>query len=203
LTQGFPWAPFASLVGGGAVGALITSVVTARRSKIQPVGYRLEIERMFAGVAGPENRKIKISVADGEKKAEFDNLHQITLTVLNKGNKGIDEFTFGVELPLNYGAILYDVDAPDRHHTLSVLTPPSPDTPLRQIDLKVKPFNRRDRYTLSLYVNGPSESLDSSMVKLSSPAEVVFTTMPSTGEIFADALSSQSVLFGPIRISIR
>ena len=47
----FPWLPviaiIGSLLGGGAVGAIITLLVSRYRSRRQPVGYSIEIIEVF------------------------------------------------------------------------------------------------------------------------------------------------------------
>ena len=50
-TLGFPWLPviaiIGSLLGGGAMGAVITLLVSRHRSKRQPVGFSIEIIDIF------------------------------------------------------------------------------------------------------------------------------------------------------------
>src|SRR5256885_72320 len=88
----------AALAGGGAVGAIITALVTARRGRIQPVGRRVEILPIFT--KGMEGSALRATVAinDGERSHLFPNLFIVTVQLVNRGNQDIPDFSFGITL---------------------------------------------------------------------------------------------------------
>jgi len=95
-----PWFPFiATLLGGGAMGAIITAVVTNFRNRQQPIGYETElVEVIKKNPDFPSLRALIMSGDDSGPGLAISNLSMARITIVNKGNQDIVEFKFGVTL---------------------------------------------------------------------------------------------------------
>src|SRR5713101_2301831 len=87
-----------ALLGGGAAGAVISTAVTARRARIQPVGHRIEVVPVFRQTVRPSSMRAKLALTEGEETKTFENLFLADVQVVNRGNQDITEFNFGVTL---------------------------------------------------------------------------------------------------------
>jgi hypothetical protein len=194
------WHIVVPLLTGGAFGALITAVVTGFRNRIQPVGYRTEMVPVFKQNVEVSSLNAKIIIHEGDKEYPFHNMFVFDIYVVNRGNKDIDEFPLGFTLEKGDQAIYLEYESPDRHHTI---TPSgvSLSTPKSEVDIKLKPFNRKDWYTFRVYVV-PEGDFAPGMIELSSPYPIRFTTMPTMGEMLA-AATEVAVKVGPISISYK
>src|SRR2546428_11905568 len=88
----------AGLLGGGAFGAIIAAIVSAYRSRRQPVGYRVDVLSVFRPSEHPGQLQAAIAVTQGEKTVTFENLFLAEVNVVNSGNRDLDELTFGITL---------------------------------------------------------------------------------------------------------
>src|SRR5436190_2227965 len=88
----------ASLLGGGAVGALITAGVTTYRSRPQPIAWRAELSPLFTPGSLGSNLKITVAMSDGGPETKCANLHLADLQLVNRGNKDFAKFAFGITL---------------------------------------------------------------------------------------------------------
>ena len=193
----------ASLIGGGAVGAIINTLVSSYRSRLQPVGHRLETLPVFIPQSGDTSGlTAKIMVMHGNMATTFNNLYLAEVQVINKGNRDLDEFKFGVTLGDEDKCIFITSSSPDRHHEVLQETEVSPQSPQGEVDFKLRPFNRRDSYFFKLYIVIPEGAKEPGILKLGSPSPVRFSEMPTVGEVLAKAVE-ESVRVGPLSISIR
>jgi hypothetical protein len=141
-----------TLIGGGAVGALITAYVTHRRSSKQPIGYTEEIIHIFReGQNFP--RLAKLIVAEhpfgvGTEKP-VNNLSLARIILINKGNQDLDEFAFGITMEGPYKVVDVRMKDPDRHHKMRVSI--EEEVPLINPDFSLTPFNRGDEYGVDIY----------------------------------------------------
>jgi hypothetical protein len=168
----------ASLIGGGAMGAIITAFVTNYRNRMQPIGYKSEKIEVFKKEAGLSSLHARIMLTDERTTYNFDNLVIVRLTLTNKGNQDIAEFSFGMTLLKNDEAIRVQVETPDRHHIAEPIKAATFDSPTSEIDYKLKPFNRNDTYIFNLFITVESNEDANREVKLSSVHSVKFTPMP-------------------------
>lgn len=139
-----------ALIGGGAMGAVITAFVTRYRNRRQPIAYKMEIIEIFK--QNPEFISLQAVLMEGDKpKFTADNFSIARITLTNEGNQDIEQFSFGVTLKGTNKAIDIKRETPDRHHEIQVLNPVGLSTPATELDFNLMPFNRGDKYILSVY----------------------------------------------------
>jgi len=202
MSDQLEWAKIAaSLVGGGLVGALITNAVTVYRSRIQPVGKRVEITPLFEpGFTGSTLSPV-VTVTTSIATHQFTNLHVLEVQVINRGNRDFPTFSFGVTLTAGDSAVHVDPVTPDRHHIATLVIPITPDSPQSSADFNLKPFNRGDAYTLRIFI--VASGTQPGAVSLSSAEPIRFTDVPSLTESLADIATSAAVNFGPFQLRLR
>lgn len=186
------------LISGGAVGGIITSVVSAYRSRIQPVGRRIEYLALFRDTPATSSLRAKITVFDGQKDYMYDNLHVGQIQLINRGNKDFKEFAFGVTLTNDDVAISMEPQSLDRHHQVIRLTSITPSEPKAEIDFVLKPFNRGDTYALQLFIVTPPGREQPGAIQLSSSEAIRFVNIPTIAEISI----APTLKFGPLTVSL-
>jgi hypothetical protein len=142
----------AMLVSGGAMGAVITSAVTRFRARKQPVTYDLLMIPLFEHSVEDSALKATITVEQEGTRYDFQNMFVLEATFVNVGNQDIPEFPAGLTLHPNDHVIHVASRTTDRHHTVQVATEARPNNSVSELDFLFKPFNRKDKYTLTLYV---------------------------------------------------
>lgn len=172
----------ASLLGGGAMGAVISSLISKHRNRRQPIGYTIEIIEIFKKT--PElpslHGLLMLSEQDEHKSGGAVSVNCLSVarvTLKNKGNQDVEEFNFGITLESN--AIDVKFETPDRHHIVNVLTPVSLVDLRKEIDFSLRPFNRRDKYILNVYFMYTEKP---GTVKLSSAHATEFIEMDSSNQ---------------------
>jgi hypothetical protein len=122
------WLPIApGILGGGAMGAVITAVVTHFRNRIQPVGYQIQILPIFVGAGELGTLALRVIFTDEEKSSwAFDNLYVMQIDVENRGNQDKENFDFGITLSSDAKAIFVITTTQDRHHKVQDLSKASP-----------------------------------------------------------------------------
>jgi hypothetical protein len=144
----------ASILGGGAIGAIITAVVTTRRNRIQPIGASVNLSESILPDNLVKDHVTKITISGATESYHYDNLYLASIEVLNKGNKDYESFDFGITLPDGMSIINVAVKSADRHHSIQYCPQVSFNSKLNYIDLTLSPFNRKDKYTISLTLTG-------------------------------------------------
>jgi hypothetical protein len=200
----------AGLLGGGAMGAIITALVTTWRNRVQPVGYRWEAKKLFESVGRhsgtlplkPGDIVVDIAISDDTGSFTLTNLHAVELQIINRGNEDKKSFHFGATLPQDHNILTVEPTTVDRHHRVIVPTPPTPRAPASEVDFELTPFNRGDRYTIIMLINLADTANEVAAVALSSPDAVVFSPAPSMAEIAARLANATTVSFGPLRVSV-
>jgi hypothetical protein len=167
------------LLGGGAVGAIITMIVTTFRNKIQSVGYKILIDKIFYPDAISNTEITKITFSGATQTYHFDNLFIATVLLTNSGNKDIEKFVCGVTLPENIKVVKIETIPQDRHHSVLLKSDIKFDKTSSEIDFELVPFNRKDTYEIKLYITISTETLELSNIKLGSPHPVKFVAMSS------------------------
>ena len=193
----------AALLGGGAVGAVITALVSAYRARQQPVGRRIDVLPVFRPSRSAGQLEAAIAVSSGGKAVTFTNLFLAEVQVVNRGNRDLDEFAFGATLGDGDQCIYVEASVPDRHHHVAQDTALAPDAPRREIDFRVKPFNRGDVYSFKLYIVIPPGDQEPKEIALGSPRPVRFVPMPTAGTLARGAseflLEVAGIRIGPRR----
>jgi len=172
------------LLGGGAVGAMITAFVTTHRGRIQPVRYHLELKELFAGVAPGPSTSVQVMLSDRGAVYAFSDLQQVSLEITNGGNVDRANFKFSLSFPEGTKIVFVEANDADRNHKFITKPEISPGKPVDVLDFEIEPFNRRDIYQVAAYVTEASE-LNTQDIKLTSPAPVLFVYTPSTAEMLA------------------
>jgi len=192
----------ASLIGGGAAGACITALVSAYRNRRQPVGHSIQEVPVFRHTLGDSSLQAKITVSDGTNDFQFDNLFLLDVRIVNRGNRDMAQFPFGVTLSEDNKAIHVESVTPDRHHAVIERSDVTPAAPKGEVDFALQPFNRADTYLLKLYVVLPDGRERPGPIAISSPEAIRLTTMPSVGELLAQAARSAVVKVGPMSLQL-
>ena len=193
----------ASIVGGGAAGAIITQLVAVYRNRKQPVGYRYESSKLFAPPSGNAAPRFLVTFTPPIGPAtELTNVHTVRLEIINRGNQDKPKMALGVTIPPGQGIVHVEKTTGDRHHHLTIESNLRPEAPSHEIDVVLEPFNRGDLYTLTLYVTLPPQTNEAGPVSLSSAEAVRFVQIPSPTEIAIDLVEGLSLPVGPVRIAI-
>lgn len=173
----------AALVGGGAMGAVITATVTHFRNRVQPIGYRIQYLKVFQGTVGSSSLQAHLKISDGQRVCNFDNLFIAEIDLDNKGNKDFDSFTFGMTLSRSNRAFFVEAGSPDRHHIVQQNTPVQLQSQVSDLDFTLKPFNRGDRYSFKVFLTVASAQDTPKPPRLSSPHSVKFVETPTMREV--------------------
>jgi len=83
-----------------------------------------------------------------------------------------------------------------------LLTPVSPAKPVRQLRFSLRPFNRRNEYTLKLYLVLPVGVKDPQPILFSSPEPIRFVDMPTVAETLAQVAEGSIAKIGPFYLKI-
>jgi len=178
-----------ALIGGGAMGAVITALVTYRRNRRQPVVYTKQIIHIFRkGQNFPEFAKLILKehpLGIGEERT-VNNLSLARITFTNKGNQDIEMFVIGVTMEGSSKVVDVRMDQPDRHHVMRIVFNEKIELdkepiPITKPDFTVEPFNRGETYKVDVYFTyeeSPGE------IKLSSPHSTQLVELP-----FVDAVT--------------
>jgi hypothetical protein len=193
----------ASIFGGGLAGAFLTNLITLYRSRIQPVGKRIDVQTLFApGFTGSTLRPT-VSVSDGKTTYQFTNLHIADISVVNRGNRDFEIFEFGLTLAPSDHCVHVEQAASDRHHIVSIVPTITPADVSNTLDFKFTPFNRSDAYTFKLFI--VAAGAEPGPVQFSSARPVRFIEMPSVAELAAIAgkiALDSSFRIGPFTVSL-
>jgi hypothetical protein len=193
----------ASLLGGGAVGAVITGAISALRNRRQPIGHRVSILPIFQGTLTDSTLPARLTITDPAGRVELDNLFVVEVQLANRGNRDWSNIAIGLTLPGGQTAIHVSAETQDRHHVCSFPSAPRPNSPLPIIDFILQPFNRGDSYVIRAYTVTPTGCGAPEHPQISSPEPVNFRSMPTLTELAAEAARTVSVNLGPVRLSLR
>jgi hypothetical protein len=202
MSDEFEWIKIgAGVLSGGLAGAVLTNAITAYRSRIQPVGKRIDVTPLFSPGFTGSALSPSITVTSGATTYQFSNLHVADVQVFNRGNRDLAHFSFGLTLSSGDEAVHIDSTVPDRHHTVSLVKPVSPANKTATPDLILTPFNRGDAYTLKVFIVAVGGAPGS--ITLSSSESVRFVDMPSITESIVDIALSSAVKVGPFEVRFR
>ena len=189
------------LIGGGAVGAIITATVSSIRSRRQPVGSAIGILPVFRPRGSSGQLEAAIIVTQGTQTSTFKNLFLVEVQLINRGNRDLDEFKFGVTLDDGDRCIYVETTHPDRYHVVEQLTPVTPTEPRGAIDFSLRPFNRRDLYSFRLYVVVPDGRLGPDTPRLETASPIRFVAMSGPNSVVAAVAQQLVVSIAGVSIS--
>lgn len=162
-----------SVLGGGAVGALITWRVTEYRNKKQNVKYFVSIETLF-NPQSINNDITRITFSGATSNYNYENLYIATLSFENIGNKEIENFNVDITLPETIKIIKAEPVTMDRSHKLSITNDLGFENSKSEIDIELKPFNRNDKYEIKLFLTITKETIEMADFKLSTVSPINF-----------------------------
>lgn len=177
------WAIIISLLGGGAMGAVITTLVNAYRNKIQPVGKRVVVDKIFQAdeTIDPNVTGITVDVVGGSYV--FKNLYIANITLVNRGNNDLKNFKFGITLPNKMSIKKVQCESKDRHHKIETQNSISFDNPSNIVDFNLEPFNRKDIYKIKLYITISTTDINEKDFQFSSEYPIKFIDLPTPLEL--------------------
>jgi hypothetical protein len=145
-----------ALIGGGAMGAVITAVVARYRNRRQPVAYTMETIEIFK--RNPEFQSMQALLLFGDEDMgsdrpakRVDNLSVVRVSLINRGNQDLERFSFGATLSGTDQAIEVRTETPDRHHVVEIAQEIDLAHPAAELDFTLHPFNRGDKYKVSIF----------------------------------------------------
>jgi hypothetical protein len=174
-TNQWQWVPWVlGLLGGGAMGAVLKTIFDTYQRRIQPVGYKIKFTKIFKETVGMSSLRAELQVSDGVETRHFQNLFIAEITILNKGNAHIGEFPFGIKLGGDDVALYIQTESPDRHHVITQITQVALGATANEIDFICKPFNRKDTYSLKVFISIPPDKKEPETIRLSTSQPVKF-----------------------------
>ncbi|MGE5660425.1 MAG: hypothetical protein ACM37W_27865 [Actinomycetota bacterium] len=191
-----------ALLGSGAIGAAIQAFISAYKKRKQPIARRVDIFPTFSDPLNVTCPRTQLTLSDGKKTYTYDELQIVQIQLTNQGDLNLEEFKLGLTLSTGDVATYLEVRSPDRNHLVEQVTPLSFSEPKSEIDLMLRPLNRRDTYTLRLFILTAQTNQDPGEIKFSSPQPLQFVDLPTVTEILEDAARSASLSLGPFKISL-
>ena len=192
--QWVPW--ILGLLGGGAMGAIITAYINYRKNRRQPVGYRKDIVDIFRKKRDHPKLAARLLVREHplqpSPEYEIDTLSLARVSLTNLGNQDLAKFTFGITM--NEGSKIIDMrmKEPDRHHVMKVIMPDDRSKPLTELDFTLEPFNRGEKYNVSIYFTYGENPID---ITISSPHPTRFINLGNMTVIAGVPLQTDRLIF--------
>lgn len=105
-----------TILGSGAIGAFIYAAISSYRNKKQAIASRVDVFPTFEDTFGASGLRNNITISDGQKEYQYEELQTIQIELLNQGQQDFDEFKFGIALSPGDVAVYVEAQSPDRHH---------------------------------------------------------------------------------------
>jgi hypothetical protein len=177
-----PW------ISGGLGGSVLTLFVSWIRNRVQPVSYRVSSASMLSDSARSAGLPITLTFEEGGDQFVFKNLALAELVVTNSGNRDFKEFPLGITIRSAEVAVQFIAHTPDRYHHVEEVKTVSPRHIGQEIDIILKPFNRKDRYLFGLWLHPISDGTSPPELRLSTDEAVRFVQSPTRSEILGTVL---------------
>jgi hypothetical protein len=193
-----------TILGGGMMGAVLKTVFDAYRDRLQPVAYRTSTGIVGGPTPALAGLHAQVVILHNAEAYDLHNLSVITVEIVNRGNRDLDSFIFGVEMQDGQLCLFSEGRGEDHHHSITVQNPiPTPEARQPIVDFICRPFNRGNIYRINLYLELPNGVDRPGPIKLGSPAPVRFTEAPSFIDALKEYATSSTVTIGPVEISTR
>jgi hypothetical protein len=171
-----------TLLGGGAMGALIKIFYDLNRERRQPISINQSIFSLFRHDKRFNDLEAVLSVAHNGSISEFRTLFVGDVMLRNSSNRDHPDFDFGISLGADSKCVHVGWENPDQHHILSLIDAVSPSEPRAEMRFNLRPFNRNDMYSLRVYlVPGPNDG-DPTIKQFTSPQAVRFVDSPGPAD---------------------
>jgi hypothetical protein len=166
-----------TILFGGVGGALITLFYNRHRNKLQSIQYDLEIKSVFQPKKIANVSETFLTLSNSfeyqSESFKFNNLYLIDLKFYNKTIKDFGKFSFGVSLKNNDRIVNLSTVSSDRHHEISIHPNIDFNATSQIVDIDFQPFNRKDIYSISLFVTTEKGILESDSIEISTK-EAIF-----------------------------
>lgn len=160
------------------MGALLRIAYDIRQQKLKPIAHGVRVFSLFRRDGRYEEFEAVLSVEHEGQTVEFSTLFVGDVTVKNRSTSNFPEFEFGVAV--RYAKCVHVAwEDPDQHHTITLIDEVNPSEPRSKLRFRLHPFNRRDSYSLRLYLSPNSESEKPEVHAFSSPQAVRFVDEPA------------------------
>lgn len=194
-----------TLLAGGTTGAIITAAVSYHKRRKQPIAYRMDIVPVFKGGMFSGSEILATLTLSSPLRAGYfqnvPNLSVVNIEISNPGNIDYSEFKWGITLSEGDVALHCTANPPDRFHQAHIVSQVGPSTPAAHLDFVLKPFNRRDKYTLTAYVAALNGAEEPGKIEIGSEAPVVFRDIAVSSEVLTGA-AKLALEIGRISISV-
>lgn len=174
-----PWITvIVSVLFGGAAGAFINNYISYRRGKKQPIAYNISLISVFKSLQLPGKHETNITMSGTNENADFSlkNLYIASIELTNIGNKDFDAFTFQASVTNAALIIAIGESTQGTQHETHYSPIIAPDSPTDKVTIKCDPFNRKDSYTLNLYLtNDEVDDVSIDKIKIDTKHAVNFT----------------------------
>ncbi len=198
------WLPIAaSLLGGGFMGSVLTHVVTYVRNRQQSVGRRVDFDHVLRPRPEGTSLRAQVAIHHGDQVHNYDNLFIAYVKVVNRGNRDLDRFSFGVNLSGQDRAVFVECRGVTRLDQIRCLTPVSPIEPASELDFECGALPRGRPYWVSLFVVVPDGAEEPQKIEVISSEPVVFIDMPTLEESAVRVLSEVVLSAGPLMLRLR
>ena len=176
-------------LSGGAFGAFIKQFFDNRRSRIQPIGFSIEIKPFYNS---GDNHLLNSQVIfkDDSNVYAFNNLFTGTINLINTGQNDYSEFNFGITTSEKIKFLHVKPITLDRHHIVKLISEPSLKNQMNSFDISLKPFNRKDKYSFDILLATDQVGMSESDVKISSSMPIKWTKIISSNEIVFEIVNN-------------
>jgi hypothetical protein len=171
-----------TLLGGGAMGALIKIAYDFKRERVQSIFSGVRVFSLFRRDDKDKEFHAVVSVVHDGRATEFGTIYVADVMLRNSSDRDYSVFDFGIAMGAGSKCVHVGWENPDQHHILSTLDAVSPSEPQSELKFQIQPFNRRDVYSLRLYLVPGSREEEPTVKALTSPHAVRFVDDPSFGE---------------------
>lgn len=167
---------------GGAFGAFIKQYFDSRKSKIQAIGFSIEIKPFYNS---GDNHLLNSQVIfkDDSDVYAFNNLFTGTINLINTGQNDYSQFNFGLTTSKKIKFLHVKPITLDRHHMAEFINEPSLKNQINSFDVSLKPFNRKDNYIIDILLATEQVGMSESDIKISSSMPIKWSKINSFNEI--------------------
>jgi hypothetical protein len=187
-------------VGGGAIGALIKQYFDHKRFRIQPIGKSIEINSLFDAFKN-ELIESEVILTDENGEVTFQRLYTGKLRLINSGSIDFETFQFGLTLIPEADFIQVKIKSMDRHHVGEIInTKPSLTYFTNEVDIVLRPFNRKDQYIFDFLITSDKDSISKNDITISTISSVRWVELMNTSEMILKVAKESTLKFGPLII---
>ncbi|MCX6180253.1 MAG: hypothetical protein NT163_12985 [Chlorobiales bacterium] len=150
----------------GAVAAKFLDILYQKYiNRPQGVGVNIDANPVLP-ILPTNNISMNIAFKQNTTVLDFDNLYAATVDIENLTDKDYDCFQFGVDFSGGDKVIYAEGTGKDRYQNISSVNNYDISNPIDKIDFVCKPFNKRDKYKVTVFFTLPCGSQSTSKIKI-------------------------------------